>query len=183
VHPTPPTHNHLNADSTVEQYWKILHYNVEFVKFFDTKATIIITTYGLIITFICSTAEVTYTTLMQNKVLFGLTILSAISALLAVFYAFRCLNPRLIKLNSLTVIFFGHIANHQSYTEFDEKLELILSETELYKKQLSEQIFTNSKVAYGKFRNIAYSMRFSLAALGFLLVELVVWLVQMRGGG
>ena len=178
--PLPPTHNQLHADSTVEQYWKILQYNVEFVKFFDTKATIIITTYGLIITFICSTAEVSYITLMQNKVLFGLTVLSTVSALLAVFFAFRCLNPRLIKLNSQTVIFFGHIANHKNYPEFDEKLEMILSETELYKKQLSEQIFTNSKIAYGKFLNIAYSMRFSLAALGFLLVELVFWLVQIK---
>ncbi len=171
-----------DKNSTLEQYWKILQYNVEFVKFFDTKATIIITTYGLIITFICSTTEVTYAILTQNIVMFSLTVLSAVSALLAIFFAFRCLNPRLIKLNSQTVIFFGHIANHKSYTEFDEKMEMILSETELYKKQLSEQIFTNSKVAYGKFRNIAYSMRFSLIALVFLLVELVYYLGQMRGG-
>ena len=172
--------NALDTDSSVEQNWKILQYNVEFVRFFDTKATIIITTYGLIITFICSTAEVTYAMLVENKILFALTVLSASCALIAVFYAFRCLNPRLIKLNSQTVIFFGHIANHKSYKEFDEKLEMVLSETAMYKKQLSEQIFTNSKVAYGKFRNVAYSMRFSLASLGFLLVELVFYLLQIR---
>lgn len=174
-----PTNDQPKMENTVAQYWKILHYNVEFVKFFDTKATIIITTYGLIITFLCTNTQITHGALIQNGLSLVLTILSGISALMAIFYAFRCLNPKLIKLNSQTVVFFGHIANHKNYTEFDEQLRMILSETEIYKMQLSEQIFSNSKVAYGKFRNVAHSMRFSLASLGFLLLELVFYLLRV----
>lgn len=158
-----------------EEYWKILNKTNDWIKFSDTKAVVILTVYGIIITTIYSNSKEVYEFLGHSTFSVVLAIIAVALNFLSVLFSFLTINPRLKNPNPNSIIYFGHIQEGNSdYSEYYAQSQVILSDENEYEKQLAEQVFANSKIAWKKFRNVSYSIRcffFSVVSLIILMSE------------
>lgn len=162
-----------------EEYWKILQSINDWIKYSDTKATILLTLYSVIITIVYSNAEAVYNSLnSSNSILFS-GVVSVVLAIVSIVFSFLCINPSLKNKNPNSIIYFGHIKakfeTHELYkTEAEEKM----NDPEKYTEEISEQIHTNSKIAWQKFSNITWSIRFFFLFTLSLALSLILYLVK-----
>ena len=158
-----------------EEYWKILNKTTDWIKFSDTKAIVVLTVYGIIITIIYSNSKVVYEYLSNSTFSVILSIIVAILSFLSVLFSFLAINPRLKNTNADSIIFFGHIQEkNKDYSEYYLNSQQILSDENEYRKQIAEQVYVNSKIAWKKFKNVSYSIRcffFSIVILIVILTE------------
>lgn len=166
-----------------EKRWNILQYNSEWLKFSDTKASIILTVYGIIITIIYSNSVDVYEAISSSKFIQILCILSAISSLISIYFAFKCINPTLENKNPNSIIYFGHIAEKFStYEEYHKATEDIIDDELKLKNQISEQIYTNSKIAWKKYFNVSWSIRLFVLTIVLLLIQIIIYLISNLNG-
>lgn len=161
-----------------EKYWNILQQINDWVKYSETKASIILTVHGIIITVIYSNSENVYDALNNSQILFYFTIPYALLCILSIFFSFKCVNPRLKKKNPKSFIYFGHIA--EKFTDFQDyhsKSKLIIEDQDEFEKQISEQIYVNSSIAWKKFVNVTWSLRFFIASTTILILTVFIYLL------
>lgn len=164
---------------TTEKYWNILQNNNEWQRFSETKASIILTAYGIIISVIYSNSETILPSLTQSKTVLIIAILFAILSLVSIIFSFRCLNPNLKNENPTSVIYFGHIAkNNKDFKEYYSNSKPIIENDESFLEQISEQIFVNSEIAWKKFRRATWSFRAFLASIIILTTDVLIHLIE-----
>jgi hypothetical protein len=161
-----------------QEYWNILNNINEWIRYSDTKAVILLTLYGVIITIIYSNANEVLLALNSSDFIFYLAILSIILSFLSVLFSLLCVNPRLKNKNPNSVIYFGHIQEKfKTPDEYLVKSNEILDEEKDYLKELSEQVFSNSNIAWKKFSNVTWSLRFFASSIFILLGSILIYLV------
>jgi len=161
-----------------ENYWKTFQNINDWIKFSDTKAGIIVTVYGLILTIIYSNAQDVYTWTSSSIFILIITIVAVILTILSVFFAFLCINPSLKNKNPKSLIYFGHIATkNKKYLEYLSDATTVFEDTDKLSTQLSEQIYENSKIAWSKFKNVTYSIRLFFASILCLLIILISYYI------
>ena len=69
-----------------EKYWNILQQINDWVKYSETKASIILTVHGIIITVIYTNAGSVYEALSNSDTLFYFTLAYALLCILSIFY-------------------------------------------------------------------------------------------------
>lgn len=161
-----------------QEYWNILNNITDWVKYSDTKATIILTLYGVILTVIYSNSVQVLSALKSSETVFWFTICSSIMGTLSILFSFLCINPRLKNENAKSIIYFGHIQEKFSNAaDYFTKSEQILSNEDEYNSELAEQIHVNSNVAWKKFSKVTWSVRFLFGSLVFISLSLVTYLI------
>ena len=153
-----------------EQYWNILSKTTDWIKFADTKAVVILTVYGIIITIIYSNAAEVYNFLSQTWIFIILSSISTIFGAISIGYSFSAINPKIKNDNPNSLIYFGHI-QEKYYNDLSDALK----ENENIEIQISEQIYSNSKIAWKKYRNVSISIKFFVASIALVLIELVLY--------
>lgn len=160
-----------------QEYWNILNGVQDGIRYSDTKATIILTLYGVILTLVYSNANQVLTALESSNTVLFLSLISIICATISVLFAFLCVNPRLKNENPTSIIYFGHIQKKFSnYTDYHVKVNEILNNEIEYNSELSEQIYSNSKIAWQKFLNVTWCIRFLFGCISFLIFSLIAYL-------
>ena len=160
-----------------QEYWNILNSTQEGIRYSDTKATIILTLYGVILTIIYSNSAQVLTALETSKPVLWFSIISIMCAAISILFGFLCINPRLKNNNAKSILYFGHIQKKfTKYEEYNLKAEEILSDENLYSSELAEQIHSNSIIAWKKFTNVSWCIRFLFACIVFMLVSLIFYL-------
>ena len=160
-----------------QEYWNILGNTNDWIKYSDTKATILLTLYGVIITIIYSNASESLNGITNSNWTIFFSTLSIILSLLSIIFAFLCINPRLNNDNPNSIIYFGHIQKKfKNAEEYSTKASEIISSENNYQKELTEQIHTNSKIAWKKFKNISWSIRFFTFSLIFMIITILTYL-------
>ena len=158
-----------------EEYWKILNKITDWIKFSDTKAVVVLTVYGIIITIIYSNSKDVYDYLSNSSFSIILSIIIGVLSFLSVLFSFLAINPRLKNPNANSIIYFGHIQEkYNNPSDYYLQSQQILTDENEYEKQISEQVFVNSKIAWKKFKNVSYSIRcffFSILTLIIILIE------------
>lgn len=153
----------------IENKWKTLLKIIEWIKFSDAKAIVVITVYGIMIGFYFDTEILLSSFNRFQKCLFYLILLTSVISIL---FSFLTLNPRLKSVNKKHSLFFGNIAQFESFNEFKNDYNKIFKNEKIISVQLSEQIFTNSKIAWEKFKFVSYSLRFMF--ISFLLIVVFI---------
>lgn len=163
-----------------EEYWKILDKTNDWIKFSDTKAVVILTFYGIIITAIYSNSNEVYAFLSGSIFSISIAIIAVLLSITSVLFSFLSINPRLRNLNPHSILYFGHIQeNYSNYTDYFEHSRDVISNDTEYEKQIAEQIYVNSKIAWKKFKNITYSLRcFFLSILSIFLLMIHYFINQ-----
>lgn len=158
-----------------QEYWNILNSTQDAIKYSDTKATIILTLFSVILTVVYSNAEQVLIALKTSNTVMCFSIFSITFAVLSSLFAFLCINPRLKNNNPKSIIYFGHIQKKFSnFNDYHTKAEDILAND--YSSELAEQIYSNSKIAWAKFSNVTWCIRFLFCCITFLSLSLISYL-------
>lgn len=152
-----------------ENLWKTLSSINDWVRFSEGKAIALLAAQGVMI------GVISQNHLNTLNEVSGLGVfLSSIALILnggSMLFAFFCLNPRLKFSGVPSPIYFGSIAtNFDSAEEYYEYFENNMSDTKSISGEISRQIHANSHVAYNKFKDVAFSIRFFVGSLGFWFV-------------
>jgi hypothetical protein len=152
----------------------ILQYNVEWLKFAETKATLIITVQGVLLTIIYTNAKDLYEALTSSNVQFVLTVISALLFLLTLLFSFLAINPNLKNHLKKSAIYFGTIKNYKNHTEYHNTLKELNEEK--INEMLSEQIYINSNIAWNKFVKVGWAIRFFSSLVLVLFVQISIYI-------
>ncbi len=162
-------------DEKTGNYWKILETTLEWIRYSDAKATAILTIYGIIVTVVFSKFEEVMNLQEESSYLWMLMMLPLLSSLVAIFYGFRCINPRMEKSDNASIMFFGSITKrYKTEEEFRQATHKVLDSKVGLDDDLAHQIFINSRVAYKKFRDVSLSIRFFVISIVLTIVVLVL---------
>ncbi|SDP86407.1 hypothetical protein SAMN05428975_3127 [Mucilaginibacter sp. OK268] len=162
-----------------QRYWEILQTNIEWLRFSETKATLVLTVYGVLFTLIYTNSTAVFTSVSASGWLLFMVFVYVGFALTSIGFAFLCINPILQNKNPNSIIYFGHISkkfkNKREYMDF---AKTILDDEEKYADQITEQIYVISKVAWNKYVKVTWALRFFIGGLAWLLLILIVYLIQ-----
>jgi hypothetical protein len=162
-------------DEKTANYWRILEINLDWIKFSDAKATGILTIYGIIVTVVYSNAVDIFG---GEGVPLSQIIISAtfgLASLAAIYYAFRCITPRIMPSNQPSIIFFTTI--RQYYPLMEDYLKAshdVLDSKVGLDEQLARQIHINALIAQQKFNNVTLSIRYFVISILLLIGDIVM---------
>ena len=154
-----------------QELWSILTKTTDWVKYSDTKAVLLLTLHGIILTIIYTNANDVYEFSSANWFTILMTTAISITSLTSIIYSFLVINPRLKNDNPTSLIYFGHIQQKfKTYNDYyrSEKLD----------KQLAEQIHINSKIAWKKFSLVTISMRYFFASIVLFLITILYYFIS-----
>jgi hypothetical protein len=157
-----------------ENYWNTYQMVNDWTKFSDSKAGILVTGYGVILTIIYSNAKEVYSGISSSCTVLMLSSICILLSIISIYYAFQCLNPRLKNNNPKSVLYFGHIAKNKNYNAYFKHSEDVFNDENNTSEQLAEQVYVNSTIAWKKFRNVSLSIRFFFASILFLIAILII---------
>lgn len=161
-----------------EDYWKTLQLNLEWVRFSDQKAGVIMSVYGIILTLIYSNSTSISKAIASSKFQIFMVILICICSTISIVLSFLCLNPQLKNENPQSMIYFGHIATKNSkFEDYILHSKTIIEDEKKIAEQIAEQIFVNSTVAWKKFQNVTWSFRFFFISLVLILISLITYFI------
>ncbi len=162
-------------DEKTENYWRILEANLEWIRYSDAKATGILTIYGVIITVAFTKMIDILEVISGSWILIALTTLSGLASLVAIYFGFRSISPRLVNHDYKSIIFFGSIQAHSPDIEtFRAYSHEVLDSPAGLDNDLAAQIYINARIASLKFRNVSSSINYFIASFLILLSEMVL---------
>ncbi|MDN5285042.1 MAG: hypothetical protein JWR38_1316 [Mucilaginibacter sp.] len=168
----------MTANKHNDRYWEILQLNIEWLRFSETKATLILTVYGVLLTLIYTNASSVFESLKTSIALLVMILIYGGLALASIVLAFLCINPILKNKNPNSIIYFGHISKKfRNKAEYQVHAKAILDDEDKYSEQITEQIYIISKVAWNKYAKVTWSLRLFIASLTWLLITLLVYLI------
>ncbi len=173
---TQNTDNKVQVKDILEYQWKTYNVINEWIRFSDAKAGAILAANGAIVTIAIDSAS-QINALLSESFIFWIFFLIGVSSLfLSTFFSLRCLTPKLKVGSSESIIFFGHIANSSLRDYRINVKEVFGKEVEL--NHLCDQIWANSKVAWGKYEFVALTIKcFSITVFTlFLTISLAILL-------
>ena len=125
----------------IEEYWKILSNTNDWIKYSDTKPTILLTLYGVLLTIVYTNAKETLDALTKSNWILFFSILSGVCSIVSVLFAFLCINPRLKNENPNSIIYFGHIqSKFNSASDYRNLANEIINDDTKYIEEISEHL-------------------------------------------
>ncbi len=148
----------------------------EWIKFADKKTAFLATYYSVIFGLVISQKDPILNNIANYQkwifaFYFFILIGAIVSFLVGIFFLLKSVFPRLK--NSFTdksLFYFGHVAN-MKFIDYSKEIEK-LTEDEV-KKQVIEQIYTNSTIAAQKMKNVQNSIK-SFIAFSFFVLLLIL---------
>jgi hypothetical protein len=170
-----------HTDDLIDHYWGTINYIFSLIRASEIKAGLILSFYGIILNFMYQSLQ-SIMAEVQNQI--GFYILSGLwfcSTVISVYYSIRCFMPRIEGKYDKNIFFFGDvISSFGTIHEFSKTFfEISLDEDRLF-DQLGQQVYINSKIAAGKFKNINQSLRFLAIGLFLMLILIIYFAVSIK---
>ncbi|TRW27111.1 hypothetical protein FMM05_00220 [Flavobacterium zepuense] len=161
-----------------EKYWEILQLNIEWLRFSETKATLVLTVYGIIFTIAYSNSSSVFDAVKSSGWLLFLIFLYGAFSLTSVVFAFLSVNPVLRNDTSTSIIYFGHIYKDLSKAAYKTRAQAIIDDEDKLTDEITEQIHVISKIAWLKYRSVGWSLRFFIGSLVILILSVFSYLIN-----
>lgn len=175
-------------DESLESIWKTYSSILEWIKFSDTKAAVILTANGVILSITYSNISKFFSLLFVNSysIIFFISLLiGIILSITSIVYSIKCLVPRTNteKNNKPNLIYFKDINDHFDSSKQYAKTatKLFFNESEL-KDQLFIQIFVNSKIATIKYEKVENAIKFLGFGILFLVLPILILIINSIWG-
>jgi hypothetical protein len=163
-----------------ERYWEILQNNIDWLRFSETKATLILTVYGILFTIAYTNAGAVFNSIKGSDLILCLIFIYGILCLTSIGYAFFCVNPALKNPNPNSIIYYGHIAEkYATYGAYKTYAQSIIDNEDKFTDQITEQIHVISNIAWKKYRYVGWSIRFFILSLVVLIITIFIYLMQI----
>lgn len=170
-------HNEEKDDLlSTDELKEILDRNIDFVRTSDTKASIILSVYGVILALLLS-----YDNLIHFKKIFEkaswcyivLVIIAFCIVILGIYYLFRVINAKVDgAVYPQSRIFFGGIVSYKTCNSYENSFQSYSRDE--FRKDLFSQIYINAEIADLKFYRYKAGLFISLLGFSFLII---LWLV------
>lgn len=161
-----------------DRYWQILQLNVEWLRFSETKATLVLTVYGVIFTIAYANSAEVFKSISSSGWLLVLIFIYGGLSLTSIVFAFLCVNPALKNTNPKSIIYFGHIKKDLSETAYKKRAQTIIDDEDKLTDEITEQIHVISKIAWTKYRSVGWALRFFIGSLIILILSIFSYLVH-----
>ncbi|WP_419835986.1 Pycsar system effector family protein [Endozoicomonas atrinae] len=150
------------AQRTEDRLWKTYSIVNEWIRYSDTKAYTLLAVQGVFIGLLYKAFDGSIDSSGLTKTL---SITGLLLNVISVFFAFTCINPRLNVTGTQSPLYFGAIASFASADSYQSHFNNKFVTPESVEKELSRQIYINSKIADRKYKNVTYSMRSFVVSL------------------
>lgn len=159
-----------------ERYWLILQNNVEWLRFAETKASIILTCYGVLFTIFYTNAGDVFTSVQHPGAIRVFVILFALASLTSIVAAFLAVRPRLKNNNPTSILYFRHIQKQfQNPAAYKLATHIILDDEDKYTDHLTEQIHSIAKVTNSKYVCTGVSVWAFGISLAILVIAVITY--------
>lgn len=147
---------------SLRDYWNIIYYNYEQIRFAEIKSSVILSVYSLFFTLaytIDILDEENVYDLQLNSIGDYVVVLLIFPTLYFTIASFvscvKCFLPRFKKSSLNSPLFFGDVAmGYKDFESYHEDLNQLLTDPERYKKHLSHMVYATSTIAFTKFRHV-----------------------------
>lgn len=166
--------NETTVTEKHENLWNTYNALNEWIRFSDTKATALLAINGVITGFYFSNIAQLKSILSDKPITCFPLLMIVVFIFLSSLFSMFCIIPRL-KINKKdSLIFFYDIAKKYSNVEEYQKAveESLIGGN--FKKELSSQIWANSKVSTKKYDWVTFSICFFVATIFFSLVFVTI---------
>lgn len=154
-----------------EHLWEVHKLACEWVRFADSKASIILTAQGVMASFTIPAIMPQAHFIMHHWQIATPMLLSVLSASVSCAFGILAITPRLKMSAPDSNIYFGHIATkHNNPTTFASAISTMLGDPARIQSELSTQIWANCKVAWKKYNNTWWAV--VLLALALVLATI-----------
>jgi len=168
----------VRVDNHSARYWEILQFNVEWLRFSETKAGVILTLYGVIFTIVYTNSTAVLSSLQASNWIVTSVFLYGALSITSIVFAFLCINPDLKNENLNSMIYFRHISKqHSEFKAYKTYAQSILDNEDHFTDQITEQIFQNSRLALKKFNHVTWSLRFFFGSLTVMLLTIICYVI------
>ncbi len=168
----------LDKDKKYENYWEILKYNHDMIRFSEVKAGLVISILGVLFSLMFQSIEKIQGYLHESILVQIMAAIFIIVTVISVFYSFRCFIPRFENKNPTSMIFFGDIvSDFPHFNDYHKFAEDNLMNDAEFSLQLAEQIHTNASIATRKFKLVTKSIRYLLMSVVCLVALVLLILV------
>lgn len=179
---TPAGANPQNPVQTAdhgERYWLILQNNIEWLRFAEAKASIILTCYGVLFTIFYTNANDIFKSVEHPGITLVFVILFAISSLTSIVAAFLAVRPRLKNSNPTSILYFRHInKKFDTPAAYKQAAHANLDDEGRYTDHLTEQIHSISKVADSKYVCTGISVWALGVSLALLVLAVITYFIN-----
>jgi hypothetical protein len=151
-------------NSETENLWKTYDAIQELIRFADTKATAILAISGVIAGFYFSNIAAIQNIIQQKSISIIPLAIATILLLFTSALSAYCIAPRLKMNKNHCLIFFCDIANYKSANEYEKALSDKMKDEQI-KKQLTDQVWANSKIATKKYRVVNTTVLLFVASI------------------
>lgn len=163
----------------IEDYWFIIKYNHEQIRFAEIKASAVISLYSILLT-VAYTLDILDDENVYDFTFSNMEILSLITILPGIYFTFMsikgcisCILPRLNIAVEKSPLFFGDFDKYSDFKDYSNALDEMMDDEEIYKKHLSQSVYSTGKIAALKFQNVNKSIKSLLMSIAFYAVFLV----------
>ncbi len=169
----------MSSEKHNQRYWEILQLNIEWLRFSETKAALVLTVYGVLFTLVYTNATAVFASVKTSGWILTMVLLYAGLSLTSIVLAFLCINPILKNKNPNSIIYFGHISKKfNTKAQYKAFAKTVLDDEDVYSDHITEQIYVISKVAWTKYVRVTWSLRFFIGSLALMLLILVAYLIS-----
>lgn len=167
----PEAINTIKIDDPSARYWEILQHNVEWLRFSETKAALVLTVYGVVFTIAYTNSVAILSSMAGSSLItYGVFGYGGLS-LTSIVFAFLCVDPNLKNTNPDSIIYFGHITKkHETFKAYKLYAQSILEDQDKFSDQITEQIHFISGLAWKKFVRVTWALRFFIYSLVLMIV-------------
>ena len=148
--------------TTIETLWKSYSIINEWIRFSDTKAGAILAINGVIASIVLSKLANGNNFLDVHQIFPVLLILGTITTFISTIFSIYCLSPTL-KVGDInnSLIFFANIAERfGSHYDYEKIAQDVLADEKQAATQIAQQVWANSKVAWKKYKAVAWATYF-----------------------
>ncbi len=153
--------------TSLRDYWEIINYNYEQIRFAEIKSSVILSVYSLIFT-LAYTIDIlddeNVYSFSLNSVKDYILIVLVLPIVFFTFSAFvscvKCFLPRLKKSSLNSPLFFGDVAmGYSNFDSYNSDLNALLSDDEKYKTHLSHMVYATGNIAFTKFKHVNFAIK------------------------
>ena len=153
--------------TSLRDYWEVINYNYEQIRFAEIKSSVIISVFSLVFTFaytIDVLDEENVYVLEFNEASDYLVLIPVFPIIYFTFISFvscvKCFLPRLKKSAINSPLFFGDVAmGYSDFETYNKDLDSLLSDDEQYKKHLAHMVYATANIAFTKFKHVNDAIR------------------------
>ena len=158
---------------SLRDYWEIINYNYEQIRFAEIKSSVIVSVYSLLFTFAYTIDilddENVYSfepSSIFDYIVYSILIPTIYFVILSFINCVRCFLPRLSKSSLNSPLFFGDIAlGYKDFNSYSKELEEVMGEDEVYKRHMSHMVYATGKIAFTKFMHVNKAIKALIKAV------------------